>query len=63
MRDQEMGVVQLLAAVSARRSIQGSWPYGLSVNHKNKTVIEVRERGQEAKFIHYLYVARTDENC
>ena len=24
----EMGVVQLLAAMSARRSIPGSWPFG-----------------------------------
>ena len=51
--------MQLLAAMSARRSIQGSRPYGLGVNHENKTLIEVRERGQEAKLIHYLYVART----
>jgi hypothetical protein len=25
---EEMGVVQLLAAMSARRSIPGSWPFG-----------------------------------
>ncbi|CAI8014905.1 hypothetical protein GBAR_LOCUS9291, partial [Geodia barretti] len=58
----EKGEVQLLAAMSARRSIQGSWPFGLTVNREYITVIEAKEKGGETKLVHYSYVTLSLEH-